>query len=202
MARAANYDRDAALDAAMTIFWRKGYHATSLKDLETALAMKPGSIYAAFENKENLYLLAIERYFDFSREGFRAQMAAAKSPLQGLASQFSKYVELADGDQSRQACMLMKTLVDTNSTDPTLAKASQTYLDQMCAEFEAAFEAARDAGEIPADADASRLARRFQANITALRVELQRGGDKSHIQSLAEDMATETMQLGAGSSLH
>jgi len=61
MARAANYDRDVALAAALSVFWRKGYHATSLKDLETNLDMKPGSIYAAFESKENRYLLALER---------------------------------------------------------------------------------------------------------------------------------------------
>ncbi|MDX1730552.1 MAG: helix-turn-helix domain-containing protein, partial [Aurantimonas coralicida] len=44
------YDRDAALDAALRLFWAKGYHATSLKDLEAALTMKPGSIYAAFQS--------------------------------------------------------------------------------------------------------------------------------------------------------
>lgn len=196
MARAANYDRDAALDAAMTVFWRKGYHATSLKDLETALNMKPGSIYAAFESKENLYLLAIKRYFDVSRQRFRAQIAASESPLAGLASQFQKYVDLADADPSRQACMLMKTLVDTKSTDPKIADVSRNYLDQMCTEFEAAFEAARAAGEVPPDADTKRYARRFQANITALRIELQRGGAKSDIANLAADMAQETMRLG------
>lgn len=55
MTRAAPYDRETALDAAMALFWDKGFHATSLKDLEAALAMKPGSIYAAFVSKENLY---------------------------------------------------------------------------------------------------------------------------------------------------
>lgn len=196
MARAANYDRDAALDAAMTVFWRRGYHATSLKDLETALNMKPGSIYAAFTSKENLYLLAIARYFTASRQGFLAEMAKHKSPLAGLAAQFQNYVALAEGDPSRQACMLMKTLVDTKSTDPQLAEASRDYLDQMCGEFAQVFASARDAGEIAADADPMRLARRYQANITALRVELQRGTAKADIAALAADMARETLQLG------
>lgn len=196
MARAAKYDRDAALAAAMTVFWRKGYHATSLKDLETALSMKPGSIYAAFDSKENLYLLAIARYFEASRQGFRTQMAKFASPLAGLAAQFQNYADLADADPSRQACMLMKTLVDTKSTDPQLAEASRGYLDQMGAEFATVFEAARDAGEIPADADPKRLARRYQANITALRVELQRSTSKADIDGLAADMAQETLKLG------
>jgi AcrR family transcriptional regulator len=197
MTRAANYNRDAALDAAMAVFWRRGYHATSLKDLEAALNMKPGSIYAAFTSKENLYLLAIERYFTASRRGFLAEMAKHKSPLAGLAAQFQNYVTLAEGDPSRQACMLMKTLVDTKSTDPQLAEASRAYLDQMCAEFAQVFTAARDAGEIAADADPKRLARRYQANITALRVELQRGTSKADIVALAADMARETLQIGA-----
>jgi AcrR family transcriptional regulator len=196
MARAANYDRDAALDAAMTVFWRRGYHATSLKDLESALKMKPGSIYAAFESKENLYLLAIARYFEMSRQGFRKQIATYSSPLAGLAAQFQNYAALAEADPSRQACMLMKTLVDTKATDPVLAKASQGYLDQMCVEFADVFKAARDAGEVSKDADLLRLARRYQANITALRVELQRGTPSGDIAQLAEDMAAETLRIG------
>jgi AcrR family transcriptional regulator len=197
MARATNYDRDAALDAAMAVFWRKGYHATSLKDLEAALEMKPGSIYAAFESKENLYLLAIERYYEASRAGFRAQMAKAKTPLTGLAGQFENYAGLAQGDPTRLACMLMKTVVDTASTDPKIAAASQRYLDKMCAAFATGFEAARDAGELPIGADPMRLARRYQANISALRVELLRGTPNEHIAKLAADMAQETLSSAA-----
>ncbi|MBU2980774.1 TetR/AcrR family transcriptional regulator [Lentibacter algarum] len=198
MARAANYDRDAALDAAMTVFWRKGFHATSLKDLEAALSMKPGSIYAAFESKENLYLLALQRYFEASRRGFRTQLAGFDSPLAGLASQFQSYVDLADEDATRQACMLMKTLVDTRSTDPKIAEVSKSYLEAICAEFAQAFEAARDLGEISADADPKRLARRYQANITALRVELQRGTSDADVANLAADMTQETLGLRVG----
>lgn len=195
MARAANYDRDRALDAAMTLFWRKGYHATSLKDLESALQMKPGSIYAAFGSKENLYLLAIERYFEASRDGFRAEMAKAATPLSGLAAQFQNYAGLAQDNPARRACMLMKTVVDTASTDPKIAAASQKYLDQMCAEFAEAFEAARLAGELPSNADPRRLALRFQANISALRIEMLRGTPRDDIVKLAADMAQETMEL-------
>lgn len=195
MARAANYDRDAALEAAMAVFWRKGYHATSLKDLEVALTMKPGSIYAAFDSKENLYLLAIERYFEASRKGFLAQIAKADTPLAGLAAQFQTYAALSGAEPTRQACMLMKTMVDTATTEPAIATAAQNYLDQMCAAFAETFKAAQSAGQIRADADPKRLARRYQANISALRVELLRGLPREDIQKLADDMACETLAL-------
>lgn len=197
MARTASYDRDAALEAAMTLFWRKGYHATSLKDLEAALKLKPGSIYAAFDSKENLYLLAPKRYFERSRQGFRNPMARATSPLAGLAGHFRTYAELAPEDVTRQACMLTKTLVDTKTTDAKIADATQAYLDQMRDEFAAACATAREREELPRSADADRLARRFQANVTALRVELQRGSSKDVIAELAEDMALEIEALRA-----
>ncbi len=197
MARAAPYDRDKALGAAMFLFWTKGYHATSLKDLETSLQMKPGSIYSAFSSKENLYLLALERYFNRSRAGFRAQMAVAASPLSGLAAHIRSYSRLAPDDVTRQACMLTRTLVDTLSTDPAIAEQTRAYLAEMRAEFAATFERAKAASELPTTANAMRLARRFQANVSALRLELHLGSHADDVAALAEDMAREIEILRA-----
>lgn len=191
MTRAAPYDRETALDAAMALFWEKGYHATSLKDLEARLSMKPGSIYAAFTNKETLYLLTLERYFAASRAGFRNHMARAISPLATLADHFRSYARMRPDDMARRACMLTKTLVDTRATDPCIAAASQEYMSAMQSEFAAAFTAARDIGELPDGSDPDRLARRFQANITALRLALHQGMAPADFAQLAEDMAEE-----------
>jgi len=191
MTRAAPYDRETALDAAMALFWEKGYHATSLKDLEARLSMKPGSIYAAFTNKETLYLLTLERYFAASRAGFRNHMARATSPLAALADHFRSYARMRPDDMARRACMLTKTLVDTRATDPCIAAASQEYMSAMQGEFAAAFTAARDIGELPDGSDPDRLARRFQANITALRLALHQDMVPADFAQLAEDMAEE-----------
>ncbi|MDA3888623.1 MAG: helix-turn-helix domain containing protein [Allgaiera sp.] len=195
MSRAAPYDRETALDAAMALFWEKGFHATSLKDLEARLSMKPGSIYAAFTNKETLYLLTLERYFATSRAGFRDHMARATSPLAALADHFRSYARMRPDDMARRACMLTKTLVDTRATDPSIAAASQEYMSAMQSEFAAAFAAARDIGELPDGIDPDRLARRFQANITALRLALHQGMAPADFAQLAEDMAEEIESL-------
>lgn len=197
MSRAAPYDREAALDAAMALFWEKGFHATSLKDLEATLSMKPGSIYAAFSSKENLYLLALERYFARSKAGFRDHMARAKTPLTGLADHFRSYARMGHDNVARRACMLTKTLVDTGATDPGLAAAAQSYLSAMQVEFATAFAAAREGGELACEADPNRLARRFQANVAALRLALHQGMAADEFSQLAEDMAEEIDSLSA-----
>jgi len=60
--RPRSFDRDQALDRAMHVFWRQGYEATSVSDLTRAMQINPPSLYAAFGDKERLYLEALGRY--------------------------------------------------------------------------------------------------------------------------------------------
>lgn len=176
MKRARPYDRDTALDAALDLFWTKGYHATSLKDLEAALNMKPGSIYAAFSSKEALFLSALERYFHQNQSGLRSMAEEAESPLQGLADQLRSLGR--DGGLECRACMLIKTLLDATSSETAIAAQTRLYLDQMKAEFAAVFGLAKSRGELPPDADCDRLARKYQSDIMALKIEAHRGADQ------------------------
>ena len=60
--RPREFDREAALQAAMLLFWRKGFAATSMNDLCDAMGVRSPSLYAAFGSKEALYLEAIGHY--------------------------------------------------------------------------------------------------------------------------------------------
>ncbi|WP_390910844.1 TetR family transcriptional regulator [Pseudosulfitobacter sp. SM2401] len=131
MSRAHPYNRETAIDAALTIFWKKGYHATSLKDLEGALNMKPGSIYAAFSSKETLFGLALERYFDTSRSDFLASVHAAPSPLVGLTRFVQKLGRTADDDTQSRACMLVKTVLNATQLDQAMSAQAERYLSSM-----------------------------------------------------------------------
>ena len=60
--RPRSFDRERALERAMRLFWLQGYEATSVSDLTRAMGINPPSLYAAFGDKERLYLEAIGRY--------------------------------------------------------------------------------------------------------------------------------------------
>jgi AcrR family transcriptional regulator len=62
--RPREFDRGAALEAAMVLFWRKGFAATSMNDLCDAMDVRSPSLYAAFGSKEALYLEAIQHYVE------------------------------------------------------------------------------------------------------------------------------------------
>ncbi len=57
-----SFDRDAALQQAMLLFWRHGYEATSVNDLTAAMAITPPSLYTAFGDKRQLFFEAVRRY--------------------------------------------------------------------------------------------------------------------------------------------
>lgn len=60
--RPRSFDRDAALDQAMLLFWRHGYEATSLSELTAAMGITPPSLYSAFGDKKTLFFEALDRY--------------------------------------------------------------------------------------------------------------------------------------------
>jgi TetR/AcrR family transcriptional regulator, transcriptional repressor for nem operon len=56
------FDTDTIVDRAMMHFWRVGYGATSIQDLEKATKLRRGSLYNAFGDKEGLFIAALKRY--------------------------------------------------------------------------------------------------------------------------------------------
>lgn len=200
MKRARPYDRDSALNAAMNLFWRKGYHATSLKDLEFALNMKPGSIYAAFHSKEALFLASLERYMQVNQVRLGELLAGTGSPLAALAEFLRSFVYPANEARGPQVCMIVKSMLEATDADKAIAEAARTYLDNMTGEIIALFRAAQDSGELPGDADAVLLGRRYLLNLTALRIEAQWTRCGAELKQLAESMAQEVEALAIRSS--
>lgn len=62
MARPREFDEAGAIEGAMNIFWRQGFKATNLPELLQAMGLTRGSFYKAFNDKESVYLKALDQY--------------------------------------------------------------------------------------------------------------------------------------------
>ena len=60
--RPREFDRDDVLGHAMTLFWEKGFEASSLSDIVEATGLNKSSLYNAFGSKSELFSTALERY--------------------------------------------------------------------------------------------------------------------------------------------
>lgn len=62
--RKLKFDKEQALEAAMQVFWKKGYLGASLTDLTQGMGINKPSLYATFGNKESLFVQATEHYLE------------------------------------------------------------------------------------------------------------------------------------------
>ncbi len=195
MPRTAVHTRQESLDKALHLFWRQGFGATSLKDLEHALDMRPGSIYATFGSKENLFHEALDRYAESAMAELDRVIATDESPLGGLVAYVRMLGGLRDRDENCQACMLVKSLLEFGDREEAARSRAGDLLARMEHRFTERLAEARAAGEIAADLDPGRLGRRLQADIVGLRTYAQRDVDARAVRELVEDVARSWERL-------
>src|ERR1700733_9975004 len=84
MARPKEFDRDVAVKRAMSVFWAKGFAATSTDDLLQAIKIGRQSMYDTFGDKRRLYVEALERYQQESVARHLQRLRSTASPLAGI----------------------------------------------------------------------------------------------------------------------
>lgn len=195
MGRKPNFDRAEIVQKAMKLFWTKGYHATSLKDLEVALDMRPGSIYAAFGSKENIFNEALRLYAESSRHLLDESLSSAPSKVVGLAN-YVRNLGCADAsDTPARACMLMKTVLETPDDDPVLRRSAEELIREVEEGFSQAFQQAKSGGELAREADPDRLASWLLSQTFGLGAYAQRSDATERLVLLTEDIAQDVERL-------
>ncbi|ROQ27644.1 TetR/AcrR family transcriptional regulator [Gallaecimonas pentaromativorans] len=191
MARSTLFNRQQALDDAMALFWQKGFYATSMKDLEKTLDMRPGSIYATFGSKEGLFQEALARYAELGAGELEKSLAAGGDPLHGLAEHVRRLGCLGDAGLPSCACMLVKSLLELGEGEAASRALAEHCLADIEARFAAAFAEAKALGPLTDDAEPALLASRLQVAIMGLRSYAQRRHDPKLLKTLAEDLAAQ-----------
>lgn len=122
------FDGDAVLDAAVGMFWRRGFEATSMRELETELGISQSSIYNAFGSKRQLLDAALDRY-----EGrVRRELV---TPL-GSTGGVDAVVEFLDSlqqwvtDGGNRGCLVIN-LMAGHSDDSELARRTVSFRDRL-----------------------------------------------------------------------
>lgn len=107
--RPRSFDRDAAIDRFVNVFWSRGYSGTSVDDLQAAVGINRSSFYAAFVDKETAYRQALARYFEtVATTGLRS-LASTAAPRAGLAA-FIRFAGKFLASQRGNGCLLLSTI--------------------------------------------------------------------------------------------
>lgn len=147
MPRKPEFDRDTALQNAMKLFWRRGYHATSLPDLLAATGLSRSSFYATFTDKRSLYAECLSLFGQRTREILR-RGRDPQQPLAALTAFFRR--TLADVPRQRVdwGCMMVNTVLELADSDDGLRQLAVDLLARMEADFQDIFAEALALGHV------------------------------------------------------
>ena len=183
--RPRSFNKDRALDAALRVFWEKGYEGASLSDLTEAMGINRPSLYAAFGDKAALFRQVLDRY-EHGPVAFIAEAlheatarAAVERMLKGTVAALSRphaphgclYVQgaLACGEESNA----MREELATRRSAGELALRKRLKI-------------AKDEGELPESVNPADLARFYMAVMHGMSVQAAGGARRASLESVAE----------------
>jgi len=138
--RPRSFDTDAALDAAVAVFWQHGYEAASLDLLTREMRINRPSLYGAFGDKADLFEKAVLRYQEkYAAPNLRI-LAQAPNLEAALADFFAASLRLVAGKSTPRGCLVACVLADICPSDPRWRRLMGTLAATSRAHYSAALE--------------------------------------------------------------
>ncbi|XBS70310.1 TetR/AcrR family transcriptional regulator [Acerihabitans sp. KWT182] len=185
--RPRSFDRQQALTAAMELFWRKGYSATSMADLYQAMGINSPSLYAAFGNKEDLYLEALTCYEQNIAPLLWSPLDSALSVREGVRQWLKCSAKVLTRDNAPQGCMVTLSTVASEG-NARLGAIVMGLRRQGIEKLTARLERAVREGELSAGIDTAALARMYVGIQHGMSVQARDGAGFEALDAVA-DMA-------------
>ncbi|GAB0104379.1 TetR/AcrR family transcriptional regulator [Nocardia sp. JMUB6875] len=122
MGRPRQFDEQTLLDAAIELFWARGFDTTSVEDVSRATGIGNGSLYGAYGNKRGLFLAAFQRYCDqrarFVREVIESAPGSARSAVRTLCQ---AVIDDCAAHPDRRGCLMINSIAHLGTRIPEVA---------------------------------------------------------------------------------
>ena len=183
--RPIGFDKDAALEAAMLVFWERGFEGASMADLTQAMGLNPSSIYAAFGDKHALFSLAVQRYLD-SRAQYATEALEEPTLEKVVRALFNNTVAFLTTPGHPPSCMTLAGAMGC-SVDAAPARDLMTEVRRQneVAIRERLLEA-RKSGELSKDIDVNDYTRYLSSILAGLSVQAANGSTKAELKRTAQ----------------
>lgn len=179
--RPLSFDRDAALEQAMHVFWERGYEAASIADLTAAMGITPPSLYAAFGDKEKLFLEAIERYA--MGPGSAGPRALKEEPTARCA--IERWLHESADELTRschpKGCMVVMATTNCSVAAERVQGALAKRRAAAVANLKSRIQHGIDNGELPADTDAKALSNFYSTVYQGMSMQAKDGATRANL---------------------
>jgi TetR/AcrR family transcriptional repressor of nem operon len=127
MARPRSFNPDEALDLARDVFWRKGFQGTSLDDITAATGLAKPSLYAAFGDKNALFLKVLDRYHERIIANAERVLNEGPSARDAIERWLTGFVPFCSGIRGSRGCLSINTAADGASEQKEVRKGVERF---------------------------------------------------------------------------
>ncbi len=186
------FDPEAALDAAIAVFWQKGYDAASLDDLTRAMGINRPSLYRAFGDKRALFERCVARYGEANVGGITASLqdADVQAAITGIYRAQAVAATESDGPRG---CLIACALPAAAGHDDGIRALTAAGISDMQQQIAARLARAVAAGELPGDFPVDSRAALAVDLLCAGALRARTGADAGTLAARAADCAAAVL---------
>ena len=185
MARAKEFDRETALQAAIVTFAARGFAGTSTDELLRAMQIGRQSLYDTFGDKRQLYLAALQRYGEDSVQAIVELLAKAPSPFAGLEAVLLDFAR-TPRRLGTASCLGVSSTCEFGRSDAEVCAINDEFGKQLERAFEQQVRAAQQAGEVDTDLSPREAARFLSTTLCGMKVGAEGGTTPAQLTSTAK----------------
>ena len=182
--RPRSFDTETAIEAAMLVFWSKGYENTSIPDLTEAIGINRPSLYAAFGSKENLFRLALDRYRK-DPASYVNRAVAKPTAYEVFEDLLFGVIDLVTDPKRPGGCLFVCGTHTIGSNDTEISRELASRRINGEADMRNRFEAAKRQGDLPSTSDPKTIAKLAATLIWGISVQASNGATKGELKKLA-----------------
>jgi TetR/AcrR family transcriptional regulator, transcriptional repressor for nem operon len=184
MVRPREFDRDAALDRAMPVFWAKGFATTSTEDLVAAMGIGRQSLYNAFGDKRRLYLESLEAYQQRTTGGHLKRLSTPASALDGVRDLLVGLIAEDDGRRA-MGCMGVNAVAEFSTSDAYLAELRAKIGPPLGQRLAGRLREGQAAGEFDPAMDPAQAAAFIQMTMSGIQLAARGGAGAEDLRTMA-----------------
>ncbi len=187
MARPREFEPDDALQQAMLLFWAKGYHDTSIRDLTARTGVNQYGLYGVFGNKLGLYLSALDRYRDTVTAEALEILQQPGNPSAAIAATFRHLITRMQTRDGAVGCLIANAAVEVAPENDEAAARVRAHMDLLRQAFRERLEHAQAEGYLDDGKSPDDLGGFFATTAYSLGFLLRAGNDlealERHLQT-------------------
>ncbi len=183
--RPRKFDEKKALEAAMQVFWSKGFEGASCDELLAAMGIQCGSMYASFGNKQALYDRAFDLYCETVFARGMAILDGPGTPLENIRKLVQCWGD-ATSQPDCKGCLVANTVIEFSKNQDGVVQLAREILKRMQNMLEKKLNQAVEAGELREGSNPAALAAFLVNTATGLSVMARAGADRQSIQGTVD----------------